>query len=1188
MGHRSTTFPAIAFAVLLLAGLASAQEFSAPVPLNTNAQVDAGQDWDPKIATDGSGNWIAVWTLWGSAGTYGADDDLVYSRSTDNGQTWSAPALLNSNGHSDSGGDTEPDIATDRSGAWVVVWRSFDSLGGTVGTDADILWSRSTDNGASWTSPKAVNSNAAIDSAHDANPRIASDEDGAWIVVWNSAGAFGLDFEIALSRSTNSGTTWSAALNLSNTSDERDDTDPAIVTDNAGTWVAVWDSINQAGDSLGSDYDVRYSRSTNAGVTWSVPASLNSGASSDTADDFSADIETDGAGNWGTVWVQSAGTTGSDWDLRGSRSTNLGQTWSASQLVNTNGSQDSGDEYAPRIVTDRSGNWLVVWWSSDDLEGTAGSDFDVLVTHSTNAGLGWTSPSPLNANANTDSGSDRAPEIATDSLGHWVAVWRSDDTLGGTIGTDSDILTSGACIPVPEGGDCDTGETQFVLQPGPDSGNDIWTTSVYSYASGGSTPGGGRNDETLRVGGWADQYYSLLHFELPSTGRQAKSATLSLFLLEQGNGGVTAMYLDRVASAWDWRNAGTGRDRERLWWADRPSTDFVRSLPAPAAGTWYEIDITELYNQWQGGSVPNYGVQLRPQSTSNNFNHFASSDYSLDPSLRPRLTVVLAAADLQSPAGPSPTRPVYEAAEAADSSPGIQQLVLVTHGLWADALSGSWPQEMSLEIAERISEESGEPKVHSGLDGEGYYLVGDTVVTAYNWSSSAKLSSFASPTNIKDRAEGVGRYLGKWLVDKGYASIANVHLIGHSAGSAVINEAARALRAESDSITIHTTFLDPYVGIWLGGAADYGIASNWSDSYFTSDLTGEPTSQIGRAHNVNVTWAVRPNLEIGYPHHGGPWEFYLDTVVDVVPANDGYGYPLSKEVGGWMPLSHLANYGNPVVLGTPPQPTEQPLYQSTVPYTQLDFDALSNEPGAISISETGQVSFGGTSFSLTSFGGSEIQLNASEDPATSSPSASDEPAWLAVRSTAPGPRNVITFEAAFDAPGEGEGYLVVLWDGTIVGEIDERDARVGWQNYTFPLPATFDGAPATLAFRIDGHSSQSATVTIRSVVGGLVQEGTCGDGLVVSPYECDDGGTSFAPGDYCRADCTLVPCGKPTDSVGSIPKTTDALFALRAAVGQVVCSPHVCDVDSNGDVQVSDALRILRSAVGQAVALECS
>jgi hypothetical protein len=68
-------------------------------------------------------------------------------------------------------------------------------------------------------------------------------------------------------------------------------------------------------------------------------------------------------------------------------------------------------------------------------------------------------------------------------------------------------------------------------------------------------------------------------------------------------------------------------------------------------------------------------------------------------------------------------------------------------------------------------------------------------------------------------------------------------------------------------------------------------------------------------------------------------------------------------------------------------------------------------------------------------------------------------------------------------------------------------------------------------------------------------------------------------------------CGQPQSS-GDEPLTSDALAALRAAVGQAVtnCTGDkfcVCDVDNSGQILTSDALRILRAAVGQVVTLDC-
>jgi hypothetical protein len=52
-------------------------------------------------------------------------------------------------------------------------------------------------------------------------------------------------------------------------------------------------------------------------------------------------------------------------------------------------------------------------------------------------------------------------------------------------------------------------------------------------------------------------------------------------------------------------------------------------------------------------------------------------------------------------------------------------------------------------------------------------------------------------------------------------------------------------------------------------------------------------------------------------------------------------------------------------------------------------------------------------------------------------------------------------------------------------------------------------------------------------------------------------------------------------------KSSDALFVLRTAVGQISCDECVCDTNGNGSTTAGDALAVLRVAVGQPVALDC-
>ena len=242
-----------------------------PAALSTTAS-DSFSDRMPGICTDSAGNWIAVWTT--------LDDGRIrFSRSTDNGYTWTDAAPLSGDVTSDYL-TTPPQITTDSLGTWIAVWTSYDSLGGTIGTDADILFSRSTDVGQTWSVPEPLNTNAATDNSSDTVPQLTTDSAGSWIAVWASydsrGGPLGTDKDILYSHSTDAGHTWTdpAPLNTNAADDLGGDDDPQLTVDSAGNWIAVWTSFDSLGGTIGDDSDILFSRSTNKGETWTPAAAL--------------------------------------------------------------------------------------------------------------------------------------------------------------------------------------------------------------------------------------------------------------------------------------------------------------------------------------------------------------------------------------------------------------------------------------------------------------------------------------------------------------------------------------------------------------------------------------------------------------------------------------------------------------------------------------------------------------------------------------------------------------------------------------------------------------------------------------------------------------------------------------------------------------------------------------------------
>ena len=79
--------------------------------------------------------------------------------------------------------------------------------------------------------------------------------------------------------------------------------------------------------------------------------------------------------------------------------------------LNTNAGSDSGGDFDPQLTTDGSGNWVAVWDSNDTLGGTIELDVDILTAHSTDNGAMWTAQKALNSNAAVDSGDDFSPQV---------------------------------------------------------------------------------------------------------------------------------------------------------------------------------------------------------------------------------------------------------------------------------------------------------------------------------------------------------------------------------------------------------------------------------------------------------------------------------------------------------------------------------------------------------------------------------------------------------------------------------------------------------------------------------------------------------------------------------------------------------------------------------------------------------
>ncbi|MCK4657982.1 MAG: hypothetical protein KAV82_00535 [Phycisphaerae bacterium] len=235
-------------------------------------------------------------------------------------------------------------------------------------------------------------------------------------------------------------------LDINAAADSEDDWEPQVATDGNGHWVAVWTSNDDLDGTIGpnTDTDILFALSTDNGENWTWPEPLNGNAATDSGTDWSPQLTTDGTGCWVAVWHSDddlEGTIDPDGDILFAISTNDGADWTAPEPLHVSAAMDSGADQCPQVTTDGNGRWVAVWTSDDDLGGTIGTDQDLLFAVSTDDGANWTTPEPLNGNATTDRKFDGGQQVTTDGNGHWVAVWHSPEALVGTPGADADILT---------------------------------------------------------------------------------------------------------------------------------------------------------------------------------------------------------------------------------------------------------------------------------------------------------------------------------------------------------------------------------------------------------------------------------------------------------------------------------------------------------------------------------------------------------------------------------------------------------------------------------------------------------------------------------------------------------------------------------------------------------------------------
>ena len=398
--------------------------------------------------------------------------------------------------------------------------------------------------------------------------------------------------------------------------------------------------------------------------------------------------------------------------------------------------------------------------------------------------------------------------------------------------------------------------------------------------------------------------------------------------------------------------------------------------------------------------------------------------------------------------------------------------VVLAHGWNSNA--DAWPKEMATSIKAVIDNRQRERLIDPNGIWDVYYV--DWPEAAGNGCPVFGINiSCLPPWNAYVNAGPLGVSLGKFLLSKNYD---HIHLIGHSAGSNLIESAATFARPRGGKQPIiHSTFLDAYHP--FPELVNYGMSANWAEQYVDKRDSFSSAIGLGSLANTNMKLPSAFNFVIDALDkpptsinpctsivcaHAWPYNWYRKTVDK---SSDWlYGFAASVEYRGGSVPEHQTTLrrGDECALLTPSSlctssslPTFADLQLVLVPSPWSSLSGVSvaqSSTGAVITSNTTQ----GLHLTLTT----------------------GSPVWVSLGSNVTQGFNTLQFDYSFAAPAEG--LLSVFLDDQVVFKADQRDAMAGVNPSGRISVGNVSPGQHTLSFRLDHFTSAQSSVEISNIV----------------------------------------------------------------------------------------------------------
>jgi hypothetical protein len=221
----------------------------------------------PKIVVDSSGTIYVTW----HHTTYEQYGHFYLSRSSDGGLTWSTPIQIQTELYSVY---SRPQMCSllVQGDTLLFAW-----VGQPQGGSTEVMFTHSTDGGATWSDPVRVDD--AVDHTVGVTVDLAIAADGVIYAAWSDDRLFGGGHELTyVNHSTDGGQSWSPGVRVDDAGDCVENSISGAITmdDQNRLHVALIDGRNYCEEPFYFGWtDIFYTYSTDGGLTWSVDEQIN-------------------------------------------------------------------------------------------------------------------------------------------------------------------------------------------------------------------------------------------------------------------------------------------------------------------------------------------------------------------------------------------------------------------------------------------------------------------------------------------------------------------------------------------------------------------------------------------------------------------------------------------------------------------------------------------------------------------------------------------------------------------------------------------------------------------------------------------------------------------------------------------------------------------------------------------------